>query len=144
MRRRSRECAMQILYQLQLTGALEGSSVADDVLNDAIASYWDGFESKTAVDKDFAELLVRGVVREIRQIDEAIETASTRWKSHRMGKVDRNLARVAAFEILHCPDVPRAVAINEVLEIAKRFGGEASVSFLNGLVDRIGERGKDK
>ena len=137
MRRRARECALQILYQLDVAHDSERGSMAPERLEQALASYWESFEPVADDERAFAERLARGVVGEIADLDRAIAAASHNWKLSRMDKVDRNLLRLAAFEILHCPDVPRAVSINEALEIAKRYCGGESVAFINGILDQL-------
>lgn len=145
MRRRSRECALQMLYQMdanqQLTVA--GAELREEWLEPAIASFWSNFDGADAppVDREFAERLVRGVVRELVAIDAAIDGASEHWKLGRMNKVDRNLIRVAVYEIESCPDIPVGASINEALEIARRFSGQESVPFVNGVLDKIANQG---
>jgi len=136
MRRRSRECALQLLYQLETNGLLSSPSVQAQ-LGDAITEYWSSFADPAPVDRDLTERLVRGVVGQITALDEAIEGASKHWRVKRMTTVDRNLLRVAAYELRWCEDIPTNVSINEALEIAKRFSGSESVPFLNGILDHI-------
>ncbi|OGQ90991.1 MAG: transcription antitermination factor NusB [Deltaproteobacteria bacterium RIFOXYA12_FULL_58_15] len=137
MRRRARECALQILYQLDMTAAQDGALPAEK-LDVALERYWDSFEAVDADEREFAERLARGVVREVESIDNAIGEASRNWRLSRMESVDRNLLRLAAFEIIHCPDIPRAASINEAIEIAKRYGGGDSAAFINGILDKLG------
>ena len=85
----------------------------------------------------FAERLVHGVVRELTAIDSALADASHHWRVARMGKVDRNLLRVAAYEMLFCQDIPRAVSINEAIEIAKRYNSSEAAAFINGILDQL-------
>ena len=139
MRRRGRECALQILYQMDLNGDL----CADKVLtsenkNDAMNAYWSSFEAVKPQTREFSERLVQGVLAELLQLDKAISENSKNWKISRMDKVDLNLLRMAAFEILYCPDIPKAASINEALEIAKRFSEHDAASFINGILDNIG------
>jgi N utilization substance protein B len=137
MRRRARECALQILYQLDV-GRHFGPGVNEPTEIDAgMARYWENFESVSVAERVFAERLVRGVVEEVVPLDEAIAQISEHWRLDRMDAVDRNLLRLAAYEILHCPDVPRTVSINEAIEIAKRFSGPQAVAFINGILDQL-------
>ena len=85
----------------------------------------------------FVERLVRGAVAHRVAIDELIARCSEHWKVRRMGRVDRNTLRVAAYEIAFEPDVPTRVTLNEAIELAKRFGAEGSGAFVNGILDRI-------
>ena len=145
-RTRSREFALQILYQLDMQKLLDGDDKSHTSANPkwaarvsaAFDDYWASFEAVAADDKAFAERLVRGVAAELHTIDEAIATASRRWKIARMDKVDRNVLRLAAYELLRCPDIPRAASINEAIEIAKRFSGQDSAAFINGILDQLG------
>ena len=81
--------------------------------------------------------LVNGVLAAQPQIDALIERYSKNWKVQRMSCVDRNVLRVAVFEMLFCPDIPPKVSINEAIDVAKKFGTEESGAFINGIVDRI-------
>jgi N utilization substance protein B len=81
--------------------------------------------------------LVNGVLAAQPQIDILIERYSKNWKVQRMSCVDRNVMRVAVFEMLFCPDIPPKVSINEAIDVAKKFGTEESGAFINGIVDRI-------
>jgi N utilization substance protein B len=85
----------------------------------------------------FFLLLANGVLAAQSQIDSLIEKYSKNWKVQRMPCVDRNVIRVAVFEMLFCPDIPPKVSINEAIDVAKKFGTEESGAFVNGIVDRI-------
>ncbi len=84
----------------------------------------------------FATQIVTGAMGESEEIDSLITRASRNWRLDRMARVDRNLLRVAAWELAHSTDVPAKVAINEAIEIAKRFGTAESPAFVNGILDR--------
>jgi len=101
--------------------------------------------------REAAERLAHGAFREREAIDEAIEAASRNWRLERLAAVDRNLLRLAAYELMHEPGVPTAVVIDEAVEIAKRFGGEESSGFVNGVLDALarevrgtGQRGGER
>ncbi len=134
-RRRARESALQILYGIDW--------VAADV-EFAIDDYWAKFAGEkpdgySEVREHSAEL-VHGVVRERGQLDERIQAIAQHWKLDRMSVVDRNILRLAGYELLHLGDkVPRNVAINEAVEIAKKFGTEDSGAFINGVLDRLAQ-----
>ena len=136
MRRRGRECALQLLYQMDMQGLLESDVHGDDI-SEAMGGFWDSFESVEDEDRTYAERLVDGVMRELPALNALIEEASHRWKLERMAQVDRNLLRIAAFEICYCPDIPRSVSINEAIEVAKRFSGTESYAFINGILDNL-------
>lgn len=137
MRRKGRVCALQILYQMDLAKNLDAETVSDADARLAIRRYWGSFERVGQEDEAFAERLVHGVVRELNAIDDALADASHHWRVARMGKVDRNLLRVAAYEMLFCQDIPRAVSINEAIEIAKRYNSSEAAAFINGILDQL-------
>jgi transcription antitermination protein NusB len=137
MRRRGRECALQVLYQMDVGKDLDtepGRARIEEILR----AFWQSFEEVDEEERVFAERLVRGVVSDLTALDQAIANVSQNWRVARMGKVDRNLIRLAAYEILRCPDIPRVASINEAVEIAKRFSGHESAAFVNGVLDQIG------
>jgi N utilization substance protein B len=140
-RRRAREFALQILYQLD---------AQDDVGDEqAIAIFWRNFAASAEAEgaaapelgeaQPFAEKLVRGVRQHLGDIDAQIQSASKNWRIERMARVDRNLLRLALYELKYADDVPAKVAINEAIEIAKRFGTAESGAFVNGILDRCRE-----
>ncbi len=85
----------------------------------------------------YAKQLIEGVLANKEEIDEALAEVSAHWRLHRMNIIDRNILRMAIYEILHVPDVPRNVSINEGIELGKAFGTEESGSFINGILDRF-------
>ena len=87
--------------------------------------------------RSFIERIVRGVHERAAEIDERLAAASQNWRLERMARVDRNLLRLAAFEILCCDDIPPKVAINEAVEIAKAYSTRESGAFVNGILDRV-------
>ena len=127
-RTKARERAVQALYQID---------VAATDLDEALSRFWKSFEPVDREVMDLAEELVRGVARHRREIDEAIESVSTNWRLDRMARVDRNVLRLAVHELVHRPDVPVKVVINEAIELGKKFGSESSGAFINGVLDRI-------
>lgn len=135
-RRRAREFAVQALYAVDLAGV--GGPTA---LSGLWASHLDEAEAPQEPvqpdEAEFAQELVRGVIEDRAAIDTRIEAASLHWRLARMPVVDRNVLRLGTYELLHRPDIPVSVSINEAIELAKRFGGGESRSFVNGLLDRI-------
>jgi N utilization substance protein B len=127
-RTRARECALQALYQLDLSGGDARDAVRGVLLH---------FEEADEATERFADELVRGVQSERPQIDAIIQTSSTHWKLDRMARVDRNILRLAVYEILRRADVPVRVTLNEAVELGKKFGSEESSAFVNGVLDRI-------
>jgi N utilization substance protein B len=135
MRRHGRECALQILYQMDMQSLL--TSVDEASRLKAIADFWGSFDKVGPDDRRFATRLVNGVIQALEDLDKAIEGVSHRWKMGRMAQVDRNLLRMAAYEILYCPDIPKSATINEAIEVAKRFSGQDSFAFINGILDKL-------
>jgi N utilization substance protein B len=142
MRRRGRVCALQILYQLDLAKELAADTFNPEAVRTAIGRYWQSFDPVDAEDEAFAERLVMGVAREVVAMDAALSAVSHHWKIARMDRVDRNVLRLAAYEMLRCPDIPRAASINEAIEIAKRFSNNDAAAFINGVLDQLA-RSKD-
>ncbi len=127
-RRRAREYALQILFQLDLT-----NSTFDDKL---FKNFWEDIKEDTEV-KEFANSLIRGTRENIHSIDKIIKKAAEHWSIERMATVDRNILRCAAYELLYRKDIPSAVTMNEAIEIAKKYSTEESASFINGILDKI-------
>lgn len=129
IRRKARECALQLLYQLEI-----GSVNSERALNE----YWQQFEE--AVDanvKDFSTNLVSGAWEKKEEIDAVIASYSTNWKINRIASVDKNILRMAIYELLYCDDIPAKVTLNEAVEIAKKFGTAESSAFVNGILDNV-------
>ena len=137
-RRRAREFALQALYGIdQRQQATDAVGVLGGLWK---AQLEDGdFDSKPAESKemDYARILVDGVGAMSSDIDALIESASTNWRIVRMPVVDRNILRMATFELKARLDVPASVVINEAVELAKRYGEKDSRAFVNGILDRI-------
>lgn len=127
-RTKARECALQALYQLDTSGGAP---------QDALAGFWAHIEPTDAETVQFAEALVHGVAGEKALIDELIQKHSTNWKLERMARVDRNILRLAVYELLRRADVPVKVTLNEAVELGKKFGSEESSAFVNGVLDKI-------
>jgi N utilization substance protein B len=89
--------------------------------------------------RDYADELARGVATELDAVDAIVRKASTNWRLERMARVDRNVLRIGAWELLHQTHVPRAVILDEAVELAKRFGSQESGSFVNGVLDRVAD-----
>ena len=151
-RRRAREFALQVLYQTDIADHAGAESDGSAALLWA-SQLEEGGVSGSAADADeveFAESLVQGVTERLVEIDTLIESASVNWRLVRMPAVDRNILRLATYELVASAGTPASVCINEAVELAKRFGEKESGSFVNGILDRIarvtgrGGRGKDK
>ena len=127
-RRKSRELAMQMLFQGDL-----GKQTPEEVR----ALFWPSRDDVDAETRGFAEELYRVASERRAEIDALIETHAQNWRLERMAVVDRNLLRAAVAELLGYPNTPAAIVINESLEIARRYGAPESVQFLNGVLDAI-------
>lgn len=126
----AREAALQMLFAVEAGGA---------EVERAIADFWAELPAEDAEGRPYADALVRGVFADLEQTDELIKKASQNWRLERMTRVDRNVLRMGAWELVEKKDVPRAVILDEAVEIAKRFGTEESGAFVNGVLDRIAE-----
>jgi len=123
-----------MLYQIDVSG---------EEPEQAIGLYWQ-YLGQDGEAPDQASDLVRGCAAHTDAIDTRIRGASKHWRLERMARVDRNILRLAIFELLERPEVPRRVTLNEAVELAKRYGDENSPAFVNGLLDRIAsDIGKD-
>lgn len=98
--------------------------------------FWETFDTKIAV-REYAFKLIKGVTFNQDDIDGHINGALTNWTPGRVGKIERNLLRIAIYEIAYTDDVPIKVAINEAIEIAKAYGTDESAGFVNGVLDRL-------
>jgi N utilization substance protein B len=127
-RHAARRLALQALYALDMNPALG----AEEALLCVQAE-----QEPVTHDQMFFETLVTGTWQRRAEIDRAIRTVSQRWKLERMDRVDKGILRLGTFELLHCPDNPVAVVIDESVELAKEFGTPDSPSFVNGMLDRI-------
>jgi N utilization substance protein B len=124
-RRRARELALQLLYQYELTHADPELMQAD----------FDEWRSSTNSIREFADALLRGTLDHLPEIDEELERQTAQWRLDRLAAVDRNILRLAMYELLFQSDTPAAVVIDEAIEIAKKFGAEESPRFINGVLD---------
>jgi transcription antitermination protein NusB len=126
-RRRAREFALQLLYQAEASG----SPIAD-----IVAQFWADRDASEDV-RTFAGRLAAGTEAALPQIDALLAQSLEHWRLDRLAIVDRNILRLAVYEFLHVPETPRIVVIDEAIEVAKRFGGEDSWQFTNGILDAV-------
>jgi N utilization substance protein B len=124
-RRKSRELALQLLYEMEVKGS-DPKSVLDR-----------SQEEISEEGRKFASDLLDGTFRNRKEIDDLIERHSLHWKLARMAVVDRNILRLGVYELLYLHDVPTSVILNEAIEIAKKFGTEESGAFINGILDKV-------
>jgi N utilization substance protein B len=120
-RRKSREFALQTLYEIEIKGA-DPKSVLEHLPEEV---------------QKFSTDLLDGIFRNRKEIDEIIEKHSLHWKLNRMAVVDRNILRLGVYELLYLHDIPTSVILNEAIEIAKKFGTEESSAFINGILDKV-------
>ncbi len=126
-RRRSRELAMQVLFHLEFS---------PDDPEDAFELVCESFESPHEI-RPYAKVLVMGVCLKRPYLDQIIGEASENWRIQRMARVDRTVLRLSVYEMLFVKEVPAKVAIDEALEIAKKYGGSESGRFVNGVLDNV-------
>ncbi|MFH1873992.1 MAG: transcription antitermination factor NusB [Pseudomonadota bacterium] len=129
-RRKARECALQLLYQVDL---------GSPDLQDTPGCFW-SLQEIDSPTREFAMVLFEGVQKNAAEIDDLLSTYSANWKVSRMASIDKNILRVAIFELMHCPDIPAKVTINEAVEIAKNYGTKESGAFVNGILDNIAKK----
>lgn len=131
VRTRARELALQFLFQIDVQG-LEHRQAFDEFLDVELAGKPGAIDAKR-----FARELLDGVLQHRDEIDALLRKAATNWELQRMARVDRNALRIGCYELLHAEDIPMKVAINEAIELSKRFSTESSGAFVNGILDRI-------
>ena len=134
-RRKSRELALQMLFQSDM-----GKQNAEHVRK----TFWAEHGSASAEVRGFADDLFRLAMDRSEEINKLIEGHTEHWRMERMAAVDRNLLRAAVAEFLGFPETPRAVVINEALEIARKFSTPESVHFVNGVLDSVGKELESK
>ena len=126
-RRRSREMAIQVLYQIDMVHIDAG---------EAVRLFCEHFEAPESI-RDFAVELINGVHQNREVIDAVLRRFSQNWRLERMPAVDRNILRLAVYELVYRSDIPAKVSINEAVDLGKKYGAEDSGSFINGILDSI-------
>lgn len=136
MRRRTqaRELSVQFLYQVDIT-----KDAWSEVLGDFLS-----LQEVDAEIEEFATRLIKGTLKNLEGIDEVISKSTQNWQIKRMATVDRNVLRLATFELLYLDDIPAKVSINEAINLAKKYGDADSGKFVNGILDRIKKDRVDK
>lgn len=127
VRREGREAAIQFFYQRDLGGALHAADLVD----------FYAFRGLSPAARRFCEVLVVGMLQNVQKINEALQSSLQNYELGRLSAVDRNVLRVALYEMLFCPETPAVVVINEAIDIAKKYGSEDSGRFVNGLLDHV-------
>lgn len=124
-----REHIFRILFRIEFQSKEE--------MEEQLALYLEELESAKDTEKEYIRIKYAAIAEKVEMIDEKINASVTGWKTSRMGKVDLTILRLAVYEIEWDEEVPQGVAINEAVELAKRYGGEESPSFINGVLGKI-------
>jgi transcription antitermination protein NusB len=132
IRRKSRESALQFLFQDDFVA----EEIRQGEMNERFDMFCDLYQVSRKA-RPYTLDLVQGIVRNRDHIDSLIGQCAKNWRLERIALTDRNLLRIGVFEMLYCEDVPDQVAINEAVEIAKRYGSEESPAFINGILDAV-------
>jgi N utilization substance protein B len=132
IRRQARECALQIVFQLDGVAMPTATDIGD-----AVDQFFENFDAPDDKARAMAESIARGVSEQRAELDEVVQRHSPRWKVPRMAMVDRNILRVGAWELKNDTETPARVVIDEAVEIAKRYGAEQSGAFVNGVLDGV-------
>ncbi len=132
-RRKAREEALKILFEYDAT---------KDDINDILEYFWHNFaSSKDKKVKEYTRELVKGVVDNIDFIDNKIKSVSKNWNLQRMFLIDKNILRIAIFELFFKKEIPKPVVIDEAIEISKIYGTDSSPRFVNGILDAVTKKG---
>lgn len=132
-RTKGRECALKILYAVD---------IRKDPKEECARIFWEGHSTTTEEVKNFATFLIDGVSAKRKRIDSVISKSATNWQIQRMATIDRNVLRLATFELLFADEIPPKVSINEAIEMAKKYGDKDSGKFVNGILDKISKTEK--
>jgi len=132
-RRKAREETLRILFRLEF----ENKQI-EKTLN----QYWESKKTPEEI-KEYSTWLVNGIISDQAKIDNIIQKVSEHWRVSRMALVDRNILRMAVFELLHEKNIAPAIIINEAIEIAKKYSGDEAATFVNGILDAIRKNLKD-
>lgn len=126
-RTQARELALQCLYQIDIT---------KDSIEESLDNFWLNIRVKDEI-KEYADSLIKGARENLEKIDSLIKEHARNWEISRMATIDRNILRICTFELLFQENVPPKVAINEAIELAKKYGDVKSSKFVNGVMDNI-------
>jgi len=144
-RRRAREVALQILIQMDVNPELEAAAAmslyfvhlaADVAADEDVSGGADPLRASAPFDRPMVETLVTGVASRRPELDQTVQDLSRNWRLERMALVERNVIRLALYELKHAKDVPTNVVLDEAIELTKKFGTAEGASFVNGLLDR--------
>ena len=132
-RRKAREETLRILFRLEFE---------ENLAETELDKYWEDKKASEEI-KEYSNWLVNGIVSNQREIDNIIQQVSEHWRISRMALVDRNILRMAVFELLYEENLAPAIVINEAIEIAKKYSGDEAATFVNGVLDAIRKSLKD-
>ncbi|HBG43459.1 MAG TPA: transcription antitermination factor NusB [Firmicutes bacterium] len=132
-RRQARETALKVLFQIDI-----GKIEVDEAMKFMLAED----DSASEIDVSFLKRLVEGTAANLPEIDRVIAETAVEWKLERMLGTDRNILRLAVFEILFCPDIPESATVNEAVELAKIYGDDHSGKFVNGILGNVIRSGR--
>lgn len=127
-RTKAREDALKILYAWEIT---------KEPLEECRNKFWANEKSEETAVIEFTDVLIHGVEANLEKLDSVIQKYATNWRLDRMAVIDKNVLRIAAFELMFSRDIPPKVAINEAIDIAKKYGDKDSGKFVNGILDKI-------
>lgn len=128
-RKRSREIAMELLF---------GMTLSKNTLEETIETFIEDYEMNlNTIDLEYIKNILEKVNSNLAELDEKIEESLNKWKIDRVSKVNLTILRLALAEIIYCDDVPSAVAINEAIELTRKYSDEKSVAFVNGALDKV-------
>jgi N utilization substance protein B len=130
LRRAGREIALKALYQMDIVG---------DRSLDNLRSLFEAMPADRRA-REFAVLLVKGVCADLEHLDDLLGQVITNWSISRLSRIDHNILRLAAYELLHLEDIPARATMDEAIELAKRYGDRNSGQFVNGVLDVLAER----
>ena len=130
-RTKAREYALQILYMYDVI------NYADVDMAKELDNFWMENDEQDPEVKAFADKLASGVMENLSKLDEQISSFAQNWELKRMAVVDRNVLRMGSFELMYLEDIPPKVSINEAVDLAKKYSGDESGKFVNGILDRI-------
>lgn len=126
-RRSARRCALQILYQIDITNDIDSVEVEDFLTDKQLSS----------ADLQFSGTLIKGVIQNLTEIDELIARFAKDWAIERLSYIDRNILRLAVYELNYLSDIPTKVSINEAIELAKQFSDRQAAKFINGVLGAV-------
>jgi N utilization substance protein B len=136
-RHKGREVAFQVLYRYDVAKKATGAGApGGPALAEELKGHFEHFDVSDEA-RTFAAQLVAGTLEHVEDLDKRIEATSANWRLSRMGFVDRSILRLAAYELIHMPEIAASVTIDEAVELAKQFGTDQTPAFVNGVLDAL-------